>query len=179
MLFSCPICGSGTLKPISAAKIIYFVEGNQARALEESQVCSCESNGHLVIIPVEADLMLQISETNSASAAPETIRILNSWKEIAAHLGRGVRTVQRWEQELGLPIRRPRGKSRSAVLALVADLDEWLLRAPIGNGQIRKGDSFILNPTFSTCRIKALDGRKQNGSALRATGKRPERRSIV
>jgi hypothetical protein len=43
-----------------------------------------------------------------------------------------VRTVQRWEQELGLPVRRPRGKSRSAVIALAADLDEWLHRAPVG-----------------------------------------------
>lgn len=52
--------------------------------------------------------------------------ILNSWKEIALYLGRGVRTVQRWELELGLPVRRPRGKPRSAVVALKAELDSWL-----------------------------------------------------
>src|ERR1051326_7027499 len=56
--------------------------------------------------------------------------VLNSWKEIAAYLGRGVRTVQRWEQELGLPVRRPRGKSRSAVIAFKPELDQWLRRAP-------------------------------------------------
>lgn len=56
--------------------------------------------------------------------------VLNSWKEVAAYLGRGVRTVQRWEQELGLPVRRPRGKDRSAVIALKTDLDRWLHRAP-------------------------------------------------
>lgn len=56
--------------------------------------------------------------------------VLNSWKEVATYLGRGVRTVQRWEQELGLPVRRPRGKSRSAVIALKADLDRWLKEAP-------------------------------------------------
>lgn len=56
--------------------------------------------------------------------------VLNSWKEVAAYLGRGVRTVQRWEQELGLPVRRPRGKDRSAVIALKADLDRWLQRSP-------------------------------------------------
>ena len=56
--------------------------------------------------------------------------VLNSWKEIAAYLGRGVRTVQRWEAELGLPVRRPRGKERSAVIALKADLDRWLKHAP-------------------------------------------------
>jgi hypothetical protein len=41
-----------------------------------------------------------------------------------------VRTVQRWEQELGLPVRRPRGKSRSAVIALKNELDAWLHQAP-------------------------------------------------
>jgi hypothetical protein len=31
---------------------------------------------------------------------------LDSWKEIASYLGRGVRTVQRWECEEGLPVHR-------------------------------------------------------------------------
>jgi phage terminase Nu1 subunit (DNA packaging protein) len=58
--------------------------------------------------------------------------VLNSWKEIAEYMGRGVRTVQRWERELGLPVRRPRGKERSAVLALKSDLDHWLHHTPQG-----------------------------------------------
>ena len=57
--------------------------------------------------------------------------VLNSWKEVASYLGRGVRTVQRWEQELSLPVRRPRGKSRSAIIALRSELDEWLQRASL------------------------------------------------
>ena len=64
------------------------------------------------------------------STAPEvsnlTCDILNSWKEIALYLNRGVRTVQRWEAELGLPVRRPRAKSRSAVIALRSEIDQWL-----------------------------------------------------
>ena len=62
-----------------------------------------------------------------------TAQVLNSWKEIAQYLGRAVRTVQRWEQELGLPVRRPRRKKRSAVIAVPAELDAWLassLRLP-------------------------------------------------
>ena len=55
---------------------------------------------------------------------------LNSWKEIACYLGRGVRTVQRWERDMGLPVRRPRGRQRSAVIALRGDLDAWLDRCP-------------------------------------------------
>jgi hypothetical protein len=56
--------------------------------------------------------------------------VLNSWKEVATYLGRGIRTVQRWERELGLPIRRPRGKSRSPIIAFRPELDRWLQNAP-------------------------------------------------
>ena len=33
-------------------------------------------------------------------------RRLESWKEIAAYLGRDVTTVHRWEKREGLPVRR-------------------------------------------------------------------------
>jgi hypothetical protein len=56
--------------------------------------------------------------------------ILNSWKEIAKYLDRGVRTAQRWERDLQLPVRRPRGKRRSAVLALRKEIDAWLGSCP-------------------------------------------------
>ena len=65
----------------------------------------------------------------TASQVTKT-NVLNSWKEIANYLGRGVRTVQRYEHDLGLPIRRPSGKSRSSVIALTEELDEWLRRTP-------------------------------------------------
>lgn len=55
--------------------------------------------------------------------------VLNSWKEIADYLGRGVRTAQRWEAELHLPVSRPRIHKRSAVIALKSDLDQWILPA--------------------------------------------------
>jgi len=59
--------------------------------------------------------------------------VLNSWKEIASYVGRGVRTVQRWERELGLPVRRPRGKQRSAVIGLKQDIDQWLRSPHVGH----------------------------------------------
>lgn len=66
--------------------------------------------------------------------------VLNSWKEISAYVGRSVRTVQRWEAELGLPIRRPRGRSRSPVIAMSDEIDAWLRSAPavqeIRNGEV-------------------------------------------
>lgn len=53
-------------------------------------------------------------------------KVLNTWKEIALYLDCGVRTVQRWEAQLGLPVRRPDGKNRSHVLAFRSEIDEWL-----------------------------------------------------
>ena len=49
---------------------------------------------------------------------------LDSWKEIAAYLKRGVRTVQRWERVAGLPVRRV-PSTRGAVYAFRAELDQW------------------------------------------------------
>lgn len=54
------------------------------------------------------------------------VRILNSWKEISSYIGRGVRTVQRWEELYGLPVHRAAGKDRSAVYAMSDELDAWL-----------------------------------------------------
>lgn len=51
---------------------------------------------------------------------------LNGWKEISRYLGRGVRTIQRWEQQFGLPIHRPAGKDRAAVFAMQEELDAWM-----------------------------------------------------
>jgi len=59
----------------------------------------------------------------------EERKILHSWKEIANYTGRGVRTIQRYEIELGFPIHRPAGKSRSAVLGFSDEIDAWLNRA--------------------------------------------------
>jgi hypothetical protein len=53
-------------------------------------------------------------------------RELGSWKEIAAYLGKGVRTVQRWENDLGLPVRRPNNSTKGVVCASTEDLDRWL-----------------------------------------------------
>jgi hypothetical protein len=70
--------------------------------------------------------------TTSALPSPDLkAPVLNSWKEIASYLGRGVRTVQRYEHELQLPVRRVGGKSRRSVVALSQDLDTWLRHATI------------------------------------------------
>jgi hypothetical protein len=52
--------------------------------------------------------------------------VLNSWKEIAAFLDRGVRTVQRWERDNQLPVHRYGNSRRSPVFALEEELLVWL-----------------------------------------------------
>lgn len=52
--------------------------------------------------------------------------VLNGWKEIAAYLGRDPRTVERWEKQRSLPVRRLPGSGRATVYALVSELDDWL-----------------------------------------------------
>src|SRR3984885_4315700 len=48
----------------------------------------------------------------------EDSTVLSSWKDIARYLGKGVRTVQRWERHLGLPVRRPIGASQMIAVVL-------------------------------------------------------------
>jgi formylglycine-generating enzyme required for sulfatase activity/cephalosporin-C deacetylase-like acetyl esterase len=53
-------------------------------------------------------------------------KILESWKEIAAHLNRNIRTCQMWEREMGLPIHRLDGSPKARVFAYRDELDRWL-----------------------------------------------------
>jgi len=50
---------------------------------------------------------------------------LDSWKEIATFLNRGVRTVQRWEATEGLPIRRHQHQKLGSVFALKSEVAAW------------------------------------------------------
>lgn len=50
---------------------------------------------------------------------------LDSWKEIALHLRRNVRTIQRWEKTDGLPIHRVAHAKRGTVFAYRSELDAW------------------------------------------------------
>ena len=52
--------------------------------------------------------------------------LLQSWKEIAAYLGRSERTCRRWETESGLPIHRMDGSVRGSVFAYKSELDRWM-----------------------------------------------------
>ncbi|MBZ5490143.1 MAG: hypothetical protein LAO76_04335 [Acidobacteriia bacterium] len=113
-----------------------------------------KSSNALSVIPNGGDHRATYDDKNSAEnpngivRAPQLLRavpvhsgVLNSWKEIATYLGRGVRTVQRWEAELQLPVHRPRGKNRSAVIAFREELDQWLSRTPLACDNKQRSDA--------------------------------------
>ena len=52
--------------------------------------------------------------------------ILNGWKEIGGYVSRDTRTVERWEKQRGLPVRRVPGAGRATVYAVISEVDEWL-----------------------------------------------------
>ena len=67
--------------------------------------------------------------------------VLGSWKEIAQFMGKGVRTVQRWEQELKLPVHRPSASRKGVVIAFPEELQRWIKQqAGSSNGGARSAE---------------------------------------
>ena len=77
-----------------------------------------------------AHSMAESPEGLPQNSAAESRR-LDSWKEIASFLGRGIRTVQRWEREEGLPVRRLPHAQRGSVFAHANELSAWWERRQI------------------------------------------------
>jgi hypothetical protein len=71
---------------------------------------------------------------------------LDSWKEIAAHLKRTVRTVQRWERNEGLPVHRHLHARASSVYARKSEIDAWWNRE---SGQKERGLPSLCRQTNS------------------------------
>ena len=85
--------------------------------------------------------------TNRSNHPP----VLTSWKDIAQYLGKGVRTVQRWEQDFGLPVRRPQGSNKKAILARPSDLDAWVALRCSSRSQLVATDGAALLPSNRSC----------------------------
>src|SRR5690348_5591856 len=70
---------------------------------------------------------------------------LDSWKEIAAYLGRDVTTVQRWEKREGMPVHRHLHDKRGSVYAVSAELDAWLASRRLQSASDEEADASGLN----------------------------------
>ena len=76
---------------------------------------------------------IEVKAARRTPAMPEAA-VFSSWKEIAVYLAKGVRTVQRWEHEYGLPVRRcANGAKKSGVIAAPREIDAWVQARPFQN----------------------------------------------
>jgi hypothetical protein len=87
---------------------------------------------------------------------------LSSWKEIAAYLGRDVRTVMRWEKERGLPIRRGSNGKSGVVFADTTELDAWT------RGDLAISDAAVpVTPLDAAVPVTPLDSTPARAAAWR------------
>ena len=91
--------------------------------------------------------------------------VFSWWKDVANYLGKSVRTVQRYERELGLPIRRPTPKATVAVIATKAELDAWISASPLRRSEFTPNNSGMLKE-FRT-HVKELNQLRHETAQLR------------
>ena len=72
----------------------------------------------------EGPVIIQHPGVDSAGASDSDR--LDSWKEIAAHVRRDIRTVQRWEKQEGLPVHRHTHNRLGTVHGYRQEIDAWL-----------------------------------------------------
>ncbi len=69
---------------------------------------------------------MSIEVTSGPQSQPDSRgRRLESWKEIAAYLGRDVTTLRRWEKREGLPVYRLQHNKLGSIYAYTSELDAW------------------------------------------------------
>lgn len=95
----------------------------------------------------------------------ESRRRLTSWKEIAQHLDRDVRSVMRWEKERGLPVHRVAGGKTGRVWAYVDELDAWFADGPPAEEQpapALEGEPVVVEPApgAAVAETHSPDGRR-------------------
>jgi phage terminase Nu1 subunit (DNA packaging protein) len=116
----------------------------------------------------------------SPSAISDPNNILYSWKEMAVFLKCGVRTVQRWEKNEGLPVHRHLHWKRGTVYALKSELQEWLRSrdladeknstsatdsSPLNNVYLPKLDTAFLYALCEQARARAERARRHFAEA--------------
>ena len=75
--------------------------------------------------------MSGLNQSGEHADGSSHLEVLSGWKDVANYLGKGVRTVQRYERQLGLPVRRPSSKAKGLVLATKGELDQWVLSCKV------------------------------------------------
>jgi hypothetical protein len=110
----------------------------------------------------------------AASSAGGPTR-LNGWKDIAAYLDRGVRTVQRWEKEFGLPVRRLGPGRSEGVFAFAHEIDVWQESAQAAHAlrESQTASTELADQSASddhSARSYALSARSASGFSIEPSG---------
>lgn len=97
--------------------------------------------------------------------------LLGSWKEIATFLNRGVRTVQRWEREEHLPVRRHDHNKRATVFAVASEVEEWMKN--------RSGSDRLNTPSEHASLYADVDPKKLEARCIAARARAQNARDHV
>jgi TolB-like protein len=107
---------------------------------------------------------------SSAEEPPRRTR-LESWKAVAAHFGRDVTTVRRWERREGLPIHRLFHEKLGSIYAYSDELDAWWaarrLRDTAGDAE---PVSVTVDPPAASACVDEARPRRARATARRAIG---------
>lgn len=100
-----------------------------------TEVAMIEEPGHNNLLPLPQKIsatpgaVSEICPTDGslseASGDQEPSMRVDSWKHIAHYFRRDIRTVQRWEQQEGLPVHRHSHRKSSSVYAIRRELNAW------------------------------------------------------
>jgi hypothetical protein len=79
-------------------------------------------------------------------------KILSSWKEIASYLRINIRTAQRWEKRLALPVHRMDKLDKTYVFAYADEIDKWfeekIQKEKISKKSFLKNKKLIISAIF-------------------------------
>ncbi len=82
-----------------------------------------------------------LNDKTPSSLPDRSTERLDSWKEIAAFFRREVRTVQLWEKNEGLPVKRHHHIKLGSVHAYRRELESWWVSRCLGHGMTPPADS--------------------------------------
>jgi hypothetical protein len=81
---------------------------------------------------------------------------LDGWKAVAAHLRKSVRTAQRWERELGLPVHRMQTETGEIVYGFSSEIDNWVRERERAPRTARPAPDGGIRPEGSALPFQAL-----------------------
>jgi hypothetical protein len=107
-------------------------------------------------IKISVGMLKTVSSLRSLRGRIGSRAFLTGWKEIGEYLGKGIRTVQRWERHQGLPVRRTGEGRKATALAIPEELDAW-----VQNQKLRSGSKVSVDQTIRALRTENANLQRQ------------------